>query len=277
MKKSKIITIALAIILIASIGANIFFACFIIAPNPNDQTKLGMVSALSQVQVNIDRELQRIGCSLAYASQQLTQTGLTGAQADAILSALAANSTFILDAGTQNLNGIMVAVQPASYSSAIGIDVGEQKWLNTNPVGAITPMMTPVIPLIEGTTGIAMAAPVFNANKVMIGTVSVIFNPQQLVNAAVAQAPDGAKYEFAAMQTDGLTMFDSEPDYQGTNLITNTTVPGYSLIINSVRQTADNISGYYLYDYQGTNWQTYWTTINAYGQNWRLSVHHTAP
>jgi hypothetical protein len=276
MNKSKIIAITLAALLIASIGANIFFASFIIAPNPNDQTKLGMVSALSLVQQNIDRELQRIGSSLAYASGQLTQTGLTGAQADAVLSALAANSTFILDAGTEDMNNIMVAVQPPKYSNVIGIDVGEQTWLNTNPNGPIKPLMTPVIPLIEGTTGIAMAAPIFNTNKQMIGTVSVIIDPQALVSACIAQTPYGDTYEFAAMQTDGYCMYDSEPEYQGTNLLTNTTIPDYSLIINSVRQTADNVSGYYLYDYSGTNWQLYWTTINAFGQDWRLSVHHTA-
>jgi hypothetical protein len=276
MTKSKIIVIFLAVLLIASIGANVFFASFIIAPNSNDQTKLGMVSALSQVQVNIDMELQRMGCSLVYASQQLTNTGLTGAQADAVLSALAANSTFIIDASTQDLNRVMVAVQPSTYSSSIGVDVGEQKWLNTNPDGAITPMLTPVIPMIEGIRGVAMAAPVFDSNKELIGVVSIIFNPQELVSACVAQTPDSAKYEFAAMQTDGYCLYDSEPEYQGINLLTNTTLPDYNLIINSVRQTADNISGYYLYDYSGTNWQLYWTTINAFGQNWRLSVHHSA-
>lgn len=276
MNRSKIIVIFLAVLLIASVGANVFFASFIIAPNPNDQTKLGMVSALSQVQVNIDTELQKIGSSLALASEKLTYTGLTGAQADAVLSALAANSTFIIDAGTEDLNNIMVAVQPPSCSNVIGIDVGEQTWLNTNPNGPIKPMMTPVMPLIEGTTGIAMAAPIFNTNKVMIGTVSVILDPQALVSACIAQTPGASNYEFAAMQTDGYCMYDSEPEYQATNLLTNTTIPGYSLIYNSVRQTADNISGYYLYDYQGTNWQTYWTTINAFGQDWRLSVHHTA-
>jgi hypothetical protein len=276
MNRSKIITISLAVLLIVSVGVNIFFGSFIVAPNKNDQTKLGMVSALSQVQVNIDRELQRIGCSLAYASQQLTITGLTGTQADAVLSALAANSTFILDAGTEDMNNIMVAVQPPKYSNVIGIDVGEQTWLNTNPNGPIKPMMTPVIPLIEGTTGVAMAAPVFNADKEMIGTVSVIFDPQSLVSACVAQTSYVGTYGFSAMQTDGFCMFDSEPEYQGINLLTNTTYADYSYVINSVRQTADNISGYYLYDYQGTNWQTYWTTVNAFGQDWRLNVHNVA-
>ena len=276
MNSSKIITVFLAVLLVASVGANVYFAGFMTAPNSSDQTKLGMVSALSQVQVNIDTELQKIGSALALASEKLTYTGLTGAQTDAVLTELASNSTFIIDAGTQNLNGVMVAVQPSSYSRAIGVDVGEQTWLNTNPYGPITPMMTPVIPLIESATGIAMAAPVFSTDKEMIGTVSIIFNPQQLVSACVAKAPDGAKYEFAVMQTDGYCMYDSEPEYQATNLLTNTTVPGYSLIINSVRLTADNISGYYLYDYSGTNWQTYWTTIKAFGQDWRISVHHTA-
>lgn len=276
MNKSKLIITFLAVLLIASIGANVFFAGFTIAPNSNDQTKLGMVSAISQVQVNIDRELQRIGCSLAYASEQLTNTGLTGVQADAILSALAANSTFIIDAGTEDLNNIMVAVQPPSCSNVLGLDVGEQTWLNTNPHGPIKPMMTPVIPLVEGSEGIAMAAPIFNTDKEMIGTVSVIFNPQELVSACLAQTTESDKYEFAVMQTDGYCIYDSEPEYQGINLLTNTTLSDYNLIINSVRQTAEYISGYYLYDYEGTNWQLYWTTINAFGQDWRLSVHHSA-
>jgi hypothetical protein len=276
MNSSKIITIFLTALLIASIGANVYFASFMTAPNKNDQTKLDMVSALSAVQVNINMELQRIGSALALASEKLTYTGLTGTQADAVLSELATNSTYIIDAGTQNMNRIMVAVQPPSCSNVICIDVGEQTWLNTNLNGPITPMATPVIPLIEGTKGIAMAAPVFNTNKEMIGTVSIIFNPQALISGCIAQTPSATGYEFSVMQIDGYCMFDSEPEYQGINLLTNTTLSDYSLIINSVRQTADNISGYYLYDYQGTNWQLYWTTINAFGQNWRLSVHHTA-
>lgn len=276
MNKSKILITLLAVLLISSIGANVYFTSFLTAPNNGDTLKLGMVSTLSAVEVNINAELQRIGSSLALASEQLTYTGLTGAQADSVLSALDSNSTFIIDAGTEDLNNIMVAVQPPECSNVIGINVGEQTWLNTNPNGAIKPMMTPVIPLIENTTGIAMAAPVFNTDKVMIGTVSVIFDPQKLVSACIAQTPYNTKYEFSAMQTDGYSMYDTEPVYQGTNLLSNSSIPGYSLIYNSVNNTANNISGYYRYDYSGTYWQCYWTTINAFGQDWRLAVHHTA-
>ncbi|MGD6933234.1 MAG: hypothetical protein ACQCN5_03415 [Candidatus Bathyarchaeia archaeon] len=276
MKTLKIIIIFMAVLLIVSIGANVYFASSLTTPNNNDVTRLGMVSALSQVQVNINKELQKIGSSLALASQKLTSTGLTGTQADAVLSELASNSTYIIDAGTQDMNNIMVAVQPSAYSNVIGMNIGEQTWLNTNPNGPITPMMTPVIPLIENTKGVAMAAPVFNTDKEMIGTVSIIFNPQQLVSTCIAQSSESAKYEFSVMQTDGYCMYDSEPEYQGQNLLTNTSIIGYSLIHTSVSNTANNISGYYLYDYQGTNWQCYWTTINAFGQDWRLSVHHTA-
>lgn len=68
----------LAVLLIASIGANVYFAGFMTAPNNKDTTKLGMVTALSQVQVNINAELQTIGTNAVLASQKLTSTGLTG-------------------------------------------------------------------------------------------------------------------------------------------------------------------------------------------------------
>jgi hypothetical protein len=270
MAKSKLVTIVLTVVLVASLAANLYL--YTQTGNSNDATRVGMVDILSQIQVQTDTELERIGQSLIYASQQLSTTGITGTQADAILSALAANNTFIIDAGTQNLNRIMVAVQPPEYSDTIGQDVGEQKWLNTNPDGAITPMMTPVIPLIENCSGVAMAAPVFNANKEMIGVVSVIFDPQQLIDASIKAVTTDPQYEFTAMQTNGLMVFDSHSDAQDQNFFEST---DNTEILNIGHQIAKESSGYNTYSIgNGQQKQSYWTTISAYGGEWRLIIHH---
>jgi hypothetical protein len=274
MSKSKIAAIILAVALIASVGANIYLITQ--TNTSNDSTRVGMVNTLSQIQVQIDVELDRIGQSLTYASQQLSGAGLTGTQANAILSALLANSTFIIDAGTQNMNHIMVAVQPSQYSNTIGKDVGEQKWLNPNPEGAITPMMTPVIPLIENMSGVAMAAPVFDSNKEMIGVVSVIFNPQELLNASTSAVTQDSQYEYTVMQLNGLILFDSTSSSQGKNLFDDSAFAGNTDTLNVGHQIAQADSGYSTYATgDGQQKQCYWTTISAYGSEWRLIIHHT--
>ena len=204
MSNSKLVTVILSVVLVVSLASNVYFLTK--TNTSNDAVRVSIIDTLSQIQVQTDTELDRVGQSIIYASQQLSTAGLTGARAETILSALVANSSFIIDAGTQNLNGIMVAVQPDEYSSTIGQNVGEQKWLNTNPDGAITPMMTPFIPLIENCSGIAMAAPIFNVNKEMIGVVSVIFNPQQLLDASIKAVTTDPQFEFTVMQLNGLIM-----------------------------------------------------------------------
>ncbi|MCW4025685.1 MAG: CHASE domain-containing protein [Candidatus Bathyarchaeota archaeon] len=276
MSKFKLVAIILAVALIASVIANVYLVTQT-SPNQstNDTVRVGMVDTINQIQVQADAEIDRMGQSLIYASEQLTTSGLTGTQADTILSALAANSTFIVDAGTQNLDRIMVAVQPPEYNSIIGMDVGEQKWLNPNPLSAITPVMTPVIPMVENFSGVAIAAPVFDSNRDLIGVVSVIFDPQVLLDAVISEVTQDPQYEFTVMQPNGLMMFDSNPDAQGKNLFTNSEFADNTDIINVGHQIAQDSAGYSTYatgdDQQK---QCYWNTISNYGGEWRLIIHH---
>jgi hypothetical protein len=74
-----------------------------------------MVAALSQIQVQVTSELQKIGSSAVYACEQLSTYGLYGDQARQILAALVANSSYIVDAGTVDLSNTMITVAPAAY------------------------------------------------------------------------------------------------------------------------------------------------------------------
>jgi len=270
MGKSKLLTIILAVVLVASLAANVYLCTQ--TGNTNDATRVAMVDVLNNIQVQTDTELQRIGQSVTYASQQLTTTGLTGTQADAILIALAANSTFIIDAGAQDMNNIMVAVQPAEYSGTIGQNVGEQLWLNTNPKGDITPVMSPVIPMVEGFDGVAVAAPVFDSSKMQIGVVSVIFDPQVLLDASIKAVTTGTQYEFTVMQPNGVMLFDSHDTVQGLNFFDNA---DNTEILAVGNQIAKDSSGYGTYSIgDGQQKQSYWTTISAYSGEWRLIIHH---
>jgi hypothetical protein len=273
-------TMLLVAILIVSLGVNVY----LVSQNALfsnkmvvSQVKLDMVAVLNQAQVSIQAEVKRIGDSLIYASEQLSSTGISGSQADAILSNLAANSSFIINAATENLDNIIVAVQPANWS-IIGKNVGQQNYLNPNPYGEITPVMSPVIPLQSGMNGNSLVAPIFDSNKELIGVLSVIFDPSTLIKTSVLAATAGKPYELIGMQLDGLMVYDSDPAQQWNNLFTSSAYANYPSLVSLGHQIVEEPSGYGTYNYnaigttQLTQKECFWTTISAYGQEWRLTI-----
>jgi hypothetical protein len=276
--KTKIIIGVLSGFLIISLVANIYLTTQNLSltdQNASDTAKVEMTALLSAVQVNIDSEIERIGNSVIYASQQLTNTGISGNQARQIIAALAANSSYIIEAATQNLDRQMIIVEPEAWHTSEGKIIGPQKWLNTNPIADITPAMTPVIMLITNQSGCSIVAPIFNSNKEMIGTVSSIFDPQALVNAAIQVVAKDSGYSFTATQLDGLVVYSGSPDFQGKNLFTDQSLAAnYPGVKESALTTSAVSSGYHAYSVGSQQREAYWTTINAYGQEWRLVIHH---
>ncbi len=271
MDKTKIIAIILVAVLAVSIGFNAFLG---VQSQSTEKTKLEMNTILSQAQTAVDMQIQQMGNSLIYASQQLSSTGISGEVARPILAALAANSTFIIDAATQDLTGTMIAVEPSAYRSSEGKNVGKSTWLNTNPDGPITPTMTPTIPLVEGSTGVALIAPVFDANKQLIGTLSVIFDPANLLNQTLIPILQGKNYEFIAIQTDGQTLYDSNPAKQPTNILTDPAFASQTDLLVLTQHIAAEYAGYGTYS-TSRGHEVYWNTLVEYGQQWRLTLVHT--
>ncbi len=270
----------LTVALIVSIGCNLYLANQTSSSQKsNAETRLEMTQILSQAQIGIDAQIKQIRDSLIYASQQLSITGISGDKARAVVNDLALSSSFIIDGATQDLNNNMIIVEPSKYQSSEGKNVGEQAWLYTNPHGELTPMMTPAMLLVEGVQGVALACPVYNSNDQQIGSVSVIFHPDQLINTTIAPLLNGKDYSALVMQTDGLSLYDTDPAQQGKNLFTDPLYSGYTELLAVGHRVAAESSGHgkYSFTLNATGGETvqkecYWTTINAYGQQWRLNL-----
>jgi hypothetical protein len=276
--KSKLAIILLTVLLVVSVVANVYLVsqnASLSSQASSDATKVQMSALLASVQAKTDSEIQQIGNSVIYASQQLTTTGISGDQARQVIAALDANSSYIIEAATQNLDRQMIVVEPAAFHSSEGKIIGPQKWLNTNPEAAITPTMTPVIMLITNQSGCSIVAPVFDSNKVLIGTVSAIFDPQAMIEAAITAAAPNSGYSFSAAQLDGLIVYSGSPDFKGKNPLTDDSLAAkYPGVRESAQMTNTVSSGYHLYMVGSQQREAYWTTINAYGQQWRLVIHH---
>ncbi|MCW3998627.1 MAG: PDC sensor domain-containing protein [Candidatus Bathyarchaeota archaeon] len=278
MSKSELAAIILAVALIASVAANIYLLAQTAVSA--SAAKVEMVNTLSQIQTQIDAELTRIGQSLAYAAKQLSTTGLTGDQANAVLAKLAANSSYIINAATENLDNTIVAVAPQNWSQILGRNVGEQVYLNPNPYGEVTPVMSPVIALQSDIMGNALAAPIFDSQNRLIGAVSVIFDPQTLIGNTAASALSGKPYELIGMQLDGMMIYDSDPTQQWRNMFTDPAYQGFAELLALGHRVVDAPSGYGTYRFTLADSSTvvhkecYWSSVWAFGQQWRLALNH---
>jgi hypothetical protein len=288
--KLKLLSAVLIAALAISIGASVYVESqnaaltdqknLLSSENAAQAARLDMVSLLSQMQVQTETELQQMGSSLVYASQQLSSTGLSGDQARALTSALASSSSFTIEAATQNLSRTMITVEPAAFHSSEGKTIGTQKWLNTNPNGDITPSMTPLLPLITGHNGISLAAPVFDQNKTLIGTVSIAFDQAALLNAVIAPLVNGTDYAVTVTQTNSTIIYDTDSSQIGKDLM-DPIYASYPELLSFATRVALESAGYGTYKFtlsddsgQVVSKECYWTTINAYGGQWRLAIIH---
>jgi hypothetical protein len=282
MRKSELLSIILAVALIASVITNVYLEKQHLTLNTQTtaQARVDMTATLTQAQVNITTELDHIGTSLIYASKQLATSGLTGDQADAILAELVSNSSFIINAATENLDNTIMAVAPANWSNIIGKNVGEQTYLNLNPAGELTPMMTPVVAVQSDLMANIVAAPIFNSQQQFIGTISVIFNPHALIGACASDALEGKPYELIGMQLDGLMIYDSDPEQQWRNMFTDPAYANFTELLALGHQIVAAPSGYGTYNFnligstEVAHKECYWTTVAVFGQQWRLALNH---
>ncbi len=285
MNTKNLFAIILCAALVVSVAASVYLATqnttlnqdntSLLSENQLLTTRTEMVSALTQVQVQVDMELQKIGCSVTYACEQLSILGLRSDQARQVLDALAANSTYIVDASTVDLSNTFVTVVPDAYQQFEGTYIGEQ-YLNTIPASPIRPYMSRVIALVEGFDGVVISAPIFNATDVLVGSISVVIDYNGLLNQTVADAVEGTSFTAWALQPNGLVIYDMNPDMQGVNLFTDPTYTSIVQMQTMVHQMANEIAGYIAYQDgqagQLVSKEAYWATVGPYGTEWRVII-----
>ncbi len=284
MAKTKLIVASLIVIVVASLAFNGYqWSSNLAVSKQSDKEEMAQILIHDAAEINA--ELLRLDGILLTACQQLSTAGLTGSQADKILSDLYTNNpSVIVNAATADQNDILLAVQPSNYSSIIGQDIKNQEQ-NLQMHKTMRPALSNLIPLVEGFPGIVMVSPIFNPNEQFIGSLSIVFQPYQVIHPIVKDSTKGT-YTIYALQSNGTLIYDANDansGEQGKNIFTDQEYQGYTELQTFIHQVVDTQSGYGTYSYyddlaQGrplVNKDGYWTTIGIYNTDWRLVIART--
>jgi hypothetical protein len=286
MEKTKLFAIILAAALIVTAALNV--CQYTLNQNLNQQyndvnAQLEMKTQLAQAQGNIKGELQTLDAALLDACNKLSLTGLTGTQARAVLTTLLANNSLIINAATADAHDVLLAVEPASYSSIEGEDIQSQEqnlYMHQN----MRPALSNMIPLVEGFPGVVMVSPVFNATGQFVGSLSIVIQPYNLIQKYAAPVIEAGQFSMWSMQLNGTLIFDPDPAQQSKNLLTDPIYADYPEVQAFTQQVAAQQTGYGTYSYfdkdlsdssgKVVSKEAYWTTIGLYNTQWRLVIVH---
>ena len=281
MAKTKLIIALLVVIVVVSLAFNGYqWSSNLTVSKQNDKEEMALL--LIHAEASINAELIRLDGVLLEACQKLSTAGLTGSQADKILSDLYTNNpSVIVNAATADAKDILLAVQPANYSNIIDQDIKDQEQ-NLQMHKTMRPALSNLIPLVEGFPGIVMVSPIFSPNGQFIGSLSIVFQPYQLINPIAQEAVKGTDYIMYALQTNGTLIYDANTVEQGKNIFTDSDYTAYAGLQSFIHQVVDTQSGYGTYEFFDdtnpskpvVNKEGYWTTIGIYNTAWRLVIAH---
>ena len=240
--------------------------------------KVEMSSILVQVQMEVTAQLELIDEAILSACAELSTMDLMGEQARAVMSDLAASNPYIVNAATADANDTLLVVAPGEYRSIEAINICYQEQ-NIKMHSEMRPAMSSIIHLVEGFYGVVMVAPIFDVNNTFIGSLSIVIQPSEIINAAVAPAIRGTPFSMWAMQLNGTLLYDPDPNQQGKNLFTDPIYSDFPTVQTFTQQIANAQSGYGTYTYhQDTtegeivSKEAYWTTTGIYGAEWRIVI-----
>lgn len=168
-----------------------------------------MTFKLIQIQADVQGSLSDLDADVANASQDLSTTGLTDAAARGVLSKLMKTNPNLVEAVTVSEDGKIIVAECKDCEGGEGANISSQEHI-VRILKDKAPAFSNKFLLVEGYNGTALAYPVFSPQGELLGGISTIIRPDDLINASVVPGLKDTNYSFWAMQLDGLIIYDRD-------------------------------------------------------------------
>jgi hypothetical protein len=222
--------------------------------------------------------LESLDGNLARAARDLAKSGgLASPEAREALRALLKSCPQAIDVCTVDLRGRMVAIEPDAYHQLEGSDISGQEqlkrlWQSKSPV------MSQVLRTVEGIEAVDMEHPVLDGNGDLLGSVSVLFKPEEVLAAAWSKAKTQPALEPWAMDAAGRVIYDQDKHEVDRLLFSDPLYQGFPGLLALGRRMLAEPSGEgeYSFPAQGKHLaltkDCAWTTVELHGVWWRLAL-----
>ncbi len=236
-------------------------------------------SATENLQSIIQSKLLNLDNAVADAAEKIAKSGLQGEEMRGILNGLCRKYPYLTDCSTSDLQGKIVTVAPEAYSRYEGTETATteaSKKFFADFAANRKPMLSNVFRAVEGIDAVVLVWPVITEDGDLLGTVSALFQPGDLLDGTIAPAAEVRAIKVNVMQLDGKVIYCSTGTETGKNVLTDPSYKNYPELIAQAEIIAAQKTGTggYMYPDAATGKLVqktiYWTSVGLHGAEWRL-------
>lgn len=238
-----------------------------------------MKSATENLQAIIQSKLLNLDNAVADAAEKISKSGLQGEQTRGILNGLCKKYPYLTDCSTSDPQGKMITVAPEAYRRYEGTETATteaSRKFFADLAENRRPMLSNVFRAVEGIDAVVLVRPVITENGEMLGMVSALFKPGDLLDGTIAPAAEVRAMKVNVAQTDGLTIYCSNGIETGKNLLTDQRYKDYPELVamgeKMVAQRTGSAEYTFISDATGkpVTKTAFWTTVALHSTEWRL-------
>ncbi|WP_321507697.1 cache domain-containing protein [uncultured Methanoregula sp.] len=235
-----------------------------------------MKTVAHNLTLSVNNGLGDLKAGLQNNSRSLSTTGLSGEEAEKILSFNLMNYPWAYSSLVVSRDGIVMAAAPKNYAGVIGTNLSGQVQFRTMNT-ARAPAVTGVFRLVEGFTGVAQSYPIISPSGEYLGYTDITYAPEIFLGRYIEKATIGTGYDVWVVQKDGTEIYDTSKEEIGKNIVTD---PVYAdpALQKVVSRIVKEPSGTGTYTFWDRDWNrnitkiVVWDTAGIDGAEWRIGV-----
>jgi hypothetical protein len=185
------------------------------------------------------------------------------------------SSPYFTEATTGSPEGKIVTAEPALFRNSEGTDISKNN-ATIRLMQTKGPIFSSVFRLVEGYDASIISYPVFSASGQLTGAIGAIIKPADLLGSIIAPRLLETNYSVSVIQTDGLSLYDSDPSQVGKNLFDDPMYQSYPQLLALGKNVVAERSGMGSYIFlnkehdRNVTKEVYWTSVGLHGNEWRL-------
>lgn len=233
------------------------------------------LSVLVLVKQNVTAEFDRLDNGLQQAVETLATAGLTGSKSRLALTKLCSNFDYAVDCATVDMQGRMVAIEPAPYRQFEGKDISGQEQIK-DIIKNGRPVLSKVFRAVEGFPAVDAEYPVNDPAGKRLGSVSILFQPEKMLRKIIVPLARKMPVDIWVVEKGGLILYGTDASRIGLNLLTSARYQTDKRLVRLGRRIDAAPEGKGVYRFRSglpskiVSRNAVWKSVSLYGAEWRL-------
>lgn len=233
------------------------------------------VAAFERVAAKLDVEFRKIDEKLSSAAAVIEKTDIQGEGPRAVLASIVTGSKCVINSCIINDKGFVRVAEPAGFQALEGKSFSSQPHIKT-VLAEGKPVMSGIFKAEEGFDSVVFAYPLKTEDGKISGCITALIRPDFFLSTLIVPEIETNPLNIWAMQTDGMILYDRDPQEIGRNIFEDKYFQSYPALRHLARRICGEAhgGGNYLYPSKGAKVMiekhARWVSVGLYGRAWRL-------